>query len=73
MIESNQLITSVAVEPILSFPYGNFSAIWIIELSKSIWYSTTAILLVSLAEKSTVIFSDREDVDYTVVSIYFSI
>ena len=72
-VQPNELIPPIAIEILPSTTDGNLNSAWIVELTKTVWHSTTAVQLVSFTEEGVVSFTDGMDVDRTVVLISRSV
>ena len=67
------LVASVAIEALLSISNGNLDSIGIIELSESIWYRSTTLLLVSPTVECTSTLPNLGHRNSTVVVVNLSI
>ena len=52
-VETYDLVTSVAIETLLSISNGNLDSIGIIELPKPVWYCSTALPLICFTVECT--------------------
>ena len=74
-IQPNELITPITIEILPNNTDWNSNSIRIIELSKTVLWSTTAVLLIGFTEEGIVSFTDGKNADHAVVviSLFFQL
>lgn len=72
-IKSDLLLFSITVKPLLCLSDGDPGSTWVVKFTKSVGLGTTALNFVRFAEESFIIFSNINNTDKTIVSIYLAI
>ena len=72
-IKSDLLLFSITVKPLLCLSDGDPGSTWVVKFTKSVGLGTTALNFVRFAEESFIIFSNINDIDKTIVSVYLAI